>query len=186
MSSQQLPPRARLSLAKVCQDIFFVPNGAQRMVFEAAERPGIQKVIAACGIRAGKSTAAAVWLYARCLAPTVYPNGQPIEAFCVAPTHALASRIFDYVVRIYQQHSPELVKSIRQVDGYLEVINLAGHPVVIRRLSAERPASLIGFSADYLAIDEAALLDDEVFDNLMGRLIAVSYTHLTLPTILRV
>lgn len=170
-SNQILPPRATLDLDAFCGEVHFTPNRGQRLILDAAKTPGVRTICVSAGIRLGKSHCASLWLLWKLIAPTKYPSTTTVNAWIAAPTHSLADRVFQMFCRQVQAAFPELIRSIRQVDGVIELTNLAGGTVVVTRKSCERPISLVGEACDFLVLDEASAVSAEAWQNLFGRLL---------------
>lgn len=170
-SNQHLPARASLDLDAFCAEVHFTPNRGQRLILDAAKTPGVRTICVSAGIRLGKSHCASLWLLWKLVAPTKYPSTTTVNAWIAAPTHSLADRVFQMFCRQVQAAFPELIRSIRQVDGVIELTNLAGCTVVVTRKSCERPISLVGEACDFLVLDEASAVGAEAWQNLFGRLL---------------
>jgi len=116
-------------------------------------------------VRFGKTHAAAWEMVAAALAP----NQHEFEGWCVAPLHSLADRCFRMVAGILQTHFPEHIVSLKENDGVLDILNLAGVKARILRRTTERgKVALTGASVDAIVIDEASAVANDIWDSALS------------------
>lgn len=101
--------------------------------------------------RTGKSSAAAVLALAKLLEPEQ-------QVLVVAPNFNLSSIIWDYTTQLIESFSIE-TKKYNQKDHVVQLINGS----TFRLLSAENRSSLVGRAANFLIVDEAALISDDEY-----------------------
>ena len=103
--------------------------------------------------RTGKSSAAAVLAFAKLLEPNQ-------QVMVVAPNFSLSSIIWDYTTELIENFNIETSK----FNSKDHVIQLKDSGSTFRLLSAENRQSLVGRAANFLIVDEAALIaEDEYF-----------------------
>ena len=125
----------------------------QREVYEALNSRKIRFGVLACGRRWGKTYLAS----ALCIAEALRPG----RAWWIAPTYKLANVGWNMLRKIASQiEAAGLEVEIRQMD---KMIRFAGGGEVWVR-SADRPDSLRGESLTMAVLDEAAFMNDRVFD----------------------
>jgi hypothetical protein len=112
--------------------------------------------VLACGSRWGKSRCAAMEAVAALMAPCDRSRG-----WVVAPTLDLANRIFRDIEMAVRQHLPHRVVSIK--GRRIAIRNLSGGESEVILKSSDKPASLLGESLDWLLVDEAARIPEEVW-----------------------
>ena len=84
-------------------------------------------------------------------------NNPGAEIFWVSPIYAQAKKVFD---QIYDAVQPSgLIKSANKSDVTIKFKN--GSKLLFK--SAERPDNLRGYTGDYMVVDEAAYMQDEVY-----------------------
>jgi hypothetical protein len=133
----------------------------------AVHRSNARRRVVACGTRFGKSTLAA--------AETVYELMLPRESslgWVVAPTLQLTDRIFLRVSQMVMAHLSHLVIEYSPRLHLICMHNLSGGISELRAMSADRPHALLGSALDYVVIDEAAHIRDNVWsEHLSARLV---------------
>lgn len=150
----------RWELFKRCN---YTPHPGQRVIHEAGthDSGGFRYRIVCAGTRMGKTICAAHEMVAAALAP----NEHEFLGWCVAPLHALADISFREVCRIFQEHMPEHILSLRETDGVLEILNLAGKKARILRKSTERgKVALVGVGVDAMIVDEASAVPRAIWE----------------------
>ena len=119
--------------------------------------------VVACGVRWGKSLCAAFEAIAAAL--------QPVESslgWVVAPSFELCDRVFGEVHRVVEEHLSHRIVLLR-AKRRIVLRNMAGGLGEIRAKSAERPDSLLGEGLDWLIIDEAARLNDGIWESCLSQ-----------------
>lgn len=101
--------------------------------------------------RTGKSSAAAVLALAKLLEPNQ-------QVLVVAPNFNLSSIIWDYTTQLIESFGIE-TKRYNQKDHVVQLVNDS----TFRLLSAENRSSLVGRAANFLIVDEAALINDDEY-----------------------
>ena len=101
--------------------------------------------------RTGKSSAAAVLALAKLLEPNQ-------QVLVVAPNFNLSSIIWDYTTQLIESFGIE-TKRYNQKDHVVQLVNDS----TFRLLSAENRSSLVGRAANFLIVDEAALISDDEY-----------------------
>src|SRR5690242_17813883 len=154
---------ARLSRGALFRAFGYTPHSGQMLVHRSKAR----RRVMACGTRFGKSTCAGMEVCAGLLEPRASTRG-----WLVAPTYELTQRIWTRVASALQEKTPHRVKEIVPREQRIQVFNLAGGVSELRAKSADRPEGLLGEALDFLVVDEAPMLRDEVWANyLVPRLI---------------
>lgn len=157
--------RAVLNRAALFEKAGYKPHAGQQAVHDAGphDLPGGYRFrITSCGVRFGKTYAAAWEIVAAALAP----NEHEFEGWCVAPLHSLADRCFREACNIVSTHFPEHVVSMKEGDGVLTILNLAGKKARVIRKSTERgKVALTGASVDAMVIDEASAVPDDIWES---------------------
>lgn len=160
--------RAVVNKRALFERAHYEPHPGQQAIHDAGphDMPGGSRYrIVSCGVRFGKTHAAAWEMVAAALAP----NEHEFEGWCVAPLHALADRCFRMVCSILTTHFPEQVVSLKESDGTLEILNLAGEKARILRRTTERgKVALTGASVDAMVLDEASAIPDEIWESALS------------------
>jgi hypothetical protein len=149
----------RLRKRELFRMLGYEPHPAQLLVHKSSAT----RRIVACGARFGKSTAAAAEVVAALMEPRPRSIG-----WLVAPTYDLTSRIFtmacEYLRRAFDHHIVQLSPREHRIVVY----NLGGGVSELRAKSADNPTSLLGEGLDWLVVDEAAKLRDEVWERYLS------------------
>lgn len=145
---------ARISKAALFRVIDYKPHPGQVLVHRS---PAKRRVVA-CGARWGKTTAAVGEAAAAVLRPAEGSLG-----WIVGPSFDHADRIFTRTVEAIQRFSPQRIRSMDQRKRHVVVVNLAGGLSEMHAKSADQPTSLLGEGIDWLIVDEAARLSEEVW-----------------------
>jgi len=114
--------------------------------------------ILACGVRWGKSTCAAMEAVAALMVPRERSIG-----WVVAPSYDLTERIFGRVREVVEGRLAHRVQEVNPRDRRIVIRNLLGGVSELRGKSADQPVSLLGEGLDWLVVDEAARLSEEVW-----------------------
>lgn len=138
------------------RDLGYVPHAGQLPIHESV---ALRRVLA-CGVRFGKSLAAAMEGLAAAMQPCERSIG-----WVVAPTYDLADRVFREIQYTAAQHLKHRVKMMRESDRRLVITNMAGGVSEIRAKSADNPVSLLGEGLDWAIIDEAARLKPTIWQS---------------------
>jgi hypothetical protein len=120
--------------------------------------------VLACGVRWGKSTAAAMEAIAGLLAPAEKTTG-----WIVGPTYDLTDRIYRRVLSSLQDKLPHRIRDISPREHRITVVNLGGGVSELRAKSADNPVSLLGEALDFVIVDEAAHLKRAIWENAISQ-----------------
>ena len=154
---------ARLSKSALFRALGYAPHPGQVLVHRST---ALRRVLA-CGTRFGKSTCAAMEVCAGLLEPR-----DSTLAWVVAPTFDLTQRIWLRVAHTMQEKMPLRVKAVIPREQRILVVNLAGGISELRAKSADQPAGLLGEALDFVVVDEASQLRDDIWPSyIMPRLI---------------
>jgi hypothetical protein len=98
------------------------------------------------------------------------PRERETLGWIVAPDHAISDRILKSAHAVLQRQAP---RRILEFKGHaLRVRNLAARVAGAEGRSADNPSSLLGEGLDWLVVDEAARIKDEVWnEHLSQRLV---------------
>ena len=163
MEAMPASPMRRLNKAAIFEDLAYEPHPGQLLVHQST---ALRRVLS-CGTRFGKSTCAAMEACVGLLEPRNAALG-----WVVAPTYDLTKRIWQRVVHTFQEKLPHRVKEVLPREHRLLVVNLAGGISELRAKSADQPAGLLGEALDFVVIDEAGSIRDDVWPSyVMPRLI---------------
>jgi len=123
--------------------------------------------VVACGVRWGKTTAAAMEGVAAAVAPSERSIG-----WIVAPTYDLADRVFREIEVVVLEKLKHRLIVKKDAERRIVLRNMAGGASEIRAKSADNPVSLLGEGLDWLVVDEAARLKPSIWQgHLSQRLI---------------
>ncbi len=148
---------------KLFELVGYAPHPGQVLVHRST---ALRRVLA-CGTRWGKTTGASM----ECVATLLEPRDSAL-GWIVAPTFELTQRIFLRVAHTFQEKLPHRVKAILPREQRILVTNLAGGISELRAKSADQPAGLLGEALDFVVIDEAGSIRDDVWPSyVMPRLI---------------
>jgi hypothetical protein len=137
----------------------YQPHPGQLLV----HRSVASRRVLACGTRWGKTTCAAI----ECVAALMEPRDQCL-GWLVAPTFELTDRVYKRVVRLVTTHFAHRVRLHIPREHRLVVTNLGGGESELRAKSADRPEGLLGESLDFLVVDEAASVRDDVWSQYLS------------------
>lgn len=170
-SGPLLPPRATIDLDALARQVNVSWNGAQKLLVTAAKDPNNHTIACSAGVRSGKTFFLSMLALSVAIAPTPYPATAAITIWIISDSHAHADTAWSQFVALAKAHYPELVQSVRTVDGVCQMMNLAGANVLVARKSSDKAHSLISTAVDLAIVDEAALVDDASFNDILGRLV---------------
>ncbi len=97
------------------------------------------------------------------IAAELHPAEQSL-GWVVAPSFELCDRVFGIIRRVVEQHLAHRIVLIQKAKLRIVLRNLAGGLGEIRGKSAESPDSLLGKGLDWLIVDEAARLRDDIWE----------------------
>ncbi len=168
------PRPKRLNRAAIFEDLAYEPHPGQQLVHGSK---ALRRTLA-CGTRFGKSTAAAM----ECCVGLLEPRPASL-GWVVAPTYDLTKRIWLRVVHTFEERLPHRKIEVIARDHRLLVANLDGGVSELRAKSADHPAGLLGEALDFVVIDEAGSIRDDVWSSyVMPRLIDKRGWSLTVGT----
>jgi hypothetical protein len=151
---------ARLDKAQLFKLLGYAPHAGQARVHASTAR---LRVLAA-GSRYGKSVCAVMELLASALAP-----GPDARLWVVAPHFDVVDRLLDLLVHQLRGGLAHRLLEETRRDRRVVLQNLSGNRSVIEARSAERLSSLLGESIDFLLVDEAGRIDDEVWESALAQ-----------------
>ena len=132
----------------------FTPHPAQQKVIEAISKPSCKYFTLSTGRQFGKSILAEnlmlLWLL----------NQPKMLGLYLTPTYKLGSKIYGEII---DAAPADLIQTYNKSELSIEFIN--GSKLLFG--SAERADALRGFTLDYLVIDEAAFIKEEVFETIL-------------------
>lgn len=146
----------RLRKSDLFRSLGYEPHAGQLEV----HRCRAKRRVVACGTRWGKSTLGVYEAIAELLQPREHALG-----WIVAPTYELTSRIFARVVEVLHEKLKHRIRAYSLRGHWISVINLGGGVSELRAKTADRPSGLLGEALDFVIIDEATTVRDEVFDD---------------------
>lgn len=117
--------------------------------------------VLACGVRFGKSTAAAM----EGLAAAMEFRRSVVRGWIVAPTYDLSDKVFREIKAIVLEKLKGRVIKISDSEKLVVLSNMAGYESEIKAKSADNPTSLLGEGLDWLIVDEAARIKREVWES---------------------
>lgn len=132
----------------------YAPHAGQLLVHRSKARCRTL----ACGTRWGKSTCAAMEIVAGLMEPREATLG-----WLVAPSYELTRRVMDRVTVALQEHLAHRVQAIVPREQRVRIVNFAGGISELRGKSADQPAGLLGEALDFLVVDEAMQLREEIW-----------------------
>lgn len=155
MSLQNLNPkdyRIRVDKVKLFGDIKYIPHPKQKLLHESTARFRVLR----CGRRWGKTKAAAYEAISAMLIPQQ-------RGWIVAPTYDLAKKMFREVYWAFMKN-PQLRQLVKRASNSINLmeIELINGSVCTGK-SADNPVSLIGEGLNWLIIDEAARIKEEIW-----------------------
>jgi hypothetical protein len=150
----------RLSKRALFQLLGYEPHEGQLLV----HRSKALRRILCCGARWGKSRCAAMEACAALLEPRPESLG-----WVVAPTRDLVDRIFLRVVDTLKARLPHRVAAVDLRSQRLVIANLGGGRSELRGKSADVPVTLLGEEIDYVIVDEAARLREDIWPSFLSQ-----------------
>lgn len=137
------------------RSLHYAPHPGQVLVHKSRA----PRRVMACGVRFGKSTCAAMEAVAALMEPA-----QERRGWCVAPTYALAMKVFQRVVDTLRMYLPHRIIKYDHREHHILVRNIGGGTSQLWGKSADAPVGLLGEGLDFLILDEAARLPREIWD----------------------
>jgi hypothetical protein len=150
----------RLSKRALFQLLGYEPHEGQLLV----HRSKALRRILCCGARWGKSRCAAMEACAALLEPRPESLG-----WVVAPTRDLVDRIFLRVVDTLKARLPHRVVEVDLRSQRLVIANLGGGRSELRGKSADVPVTLLGEEIDFVIVDEAARLREDIWPSFLSQ-----------------
>lgn len=142
------------------RQLHYSPHAGQAEV----HRSNAKRRVLACGVRWGKTTAAAMEGVAALLEPREESIG-----WIVAPTFDLAERTYRRIEGTFTDHFKHRIVESRPRERLLIVRNLGGGISTLRAKSADNAGSLLGEGLDWVILDEAARLRDDVWPSYISQ-----------------
>lgn len=146
----------RLNRPELFELLGYHPHAGQVAVHKSRAR----RRVLSCGARWGKSHCAAY----ECIAALMSPCERSL-GWLVAPTYDLGQRVFGIVLQVVKQRLAHRIREHIKREHRLIITNLAGGESEVRVKSADNEASLLGEALDWLVVDEAARLDERVWQH---------------------
>tara|TARA_R110000822_G_scaffold95196_7_gene217854 strand:+ start:1599 stop:2822 length:1224 start_codon:yes stop_codon:yes gene_type:complete len=130
----------------------FTPHKDQRLKIDLMEKPGVKFIILTTGRQWGKTLLGQNMLLKWALENT------KSRSMWVSPVYSQAKKVFDTLVQAVG--GTAVVKGINRSELRISFIN--GSSIIFR--SGERADTLRGNTVDYLVVDEAAFIKDDVWN----------------------
>lgn len=146
---------------KVIEVQGFTPHKDQRRVIDTIENTDAKYFTLTTGRQWGKS-----WLGENLILKWSLEN-QSNTLMWVSPVYSQAKKVFNEL--IYAVGDSSIVKTINRSN--LEISFVNGSKIIFR--SGERPDTLRGYTLDYLVVDEAAFIKDEVWNTVLKQTVLV-------------
>jgi hypothetical protein len=150
----------RLNKLAMFGAVRYAPHEGQLAVHDSTA----SRRVLACGVRWGKSTLCVHEALAAMLTP-----GPASRGWLVTPTVATTELLTGPLFRGLREHFAHRVVEIDDRDRRAVVRNLAGNLAEVVGKSADRPAALLGASLDWLIVDEAARLREEIWTSALSQ-----------------
>lgn len=151
--------RLRIRKRALFQQMGYEPHPGQVLV----HRSKAKRRVLACGTRWGKSVCASMEGVAALLQPNERSRG-----WIVAPTYDLCGRTFLLVESAIREHWPHRLVLSNMRERRVVVRNLSGGLSELACKSADRPVGLLGAALDWMIVDEAARLRDDVWQRFLS------------------
>ncbi len=148
-------PRLRLNKPALFEHLGYEPHPGQ-LEIHLSEAP---RRVVACGARWGKTLCAAF----EGIAAALHPAEQSL-GWVVAPSFELCDRVFGLIRHVVEERLDHRIVLIQKAGRRIVLRNMAGGLGEIRGKSAESPDSLLGEGLDWLIVDEAARLRDDIWE----------------------
>ncbi len=153
----------RLLKRELFAHLGYQPHPGQTLV----HRSRAPRRVLACGVRWGKSMCASMEAVAALMKPAESSVG-----WIVAPNYGLCDRVFLNVLDTIRKHIGHRLVETNPREHRVVVRNLGGGLSEMRAKSADNPVSLLGEGLDWLIIDEATRVNQQVWEqHLSQRLI---------------
>ena len=133
----------------------FKPHLKQRECINRIESCLAKYIIIDCGRQFGKSLLAQNLILKWCL-----ENDNSV-GFWVSPIYSQAKKVFDELVKALKETG--LIKSTNRSEVWIKLSNGS----TIHFKSGEKPDNLRGYTLDFLVVDEAAFIRDEVWNEVL-------------------
>lgn len=149
------------SKAAFFKAIGYKPHRGQVQIHGAFELPGVKTVLACCGVRFGKSKAAAAEMAYEAVRPRVGTDVNPKAEFMgwiVSFDHASAKVVFGMVFDILKDYLKGHVTK-NESEGIITFTTLSGsRGTIMRRTTADAggKGKLTSYAVDFMVVDEAA------------------------------
>jgi hypothetical protein len=151
--------RLRVRKRALFRQLGYKPHPGQVLV----HRSKAKRRVLACGTRWGKSLCASMEGVAALLQPCEESRG-----WIVAPTYNLCGRTFLIVESAIRKHWPHRLVASNTKERRVIVRNLGGGLSELACKSADRPVGLLGAALDWMIVDEAARLRDDVWQRFLS------------------
>ena len=133
----------------------FKPHFKQRECIDRIESSGCKYITIDCGRQFGKSLLAMNLLLKWCL-----ENDNSV-GFWVSPIYSQAKKVFDELAKALKDTG--LITSLNRTEVWIKFNN--GSKIHFK--SGEKPDNLRGYTLDFLVMDEAAFMRDEVWNEIL-------------------
>ena len=133
----------------------FKPHLKQRECIDRIESSGCKYITIDCGRQFGKSLLAMNLLLKWCL-----ENDNSV-GFWVSPIYSQAKKVFDELAKALKDTG--LITSLNRTEVWIKFNN--GSKIHFK--SGEKPDNLRGYTLDFLVMDEAAFMRDEVWNEIL-------------------
>lgn len=150
---------ARIDKAALFASVGYKPHDGQRAVHQSTA----SRRILSCGVRWGKSTLCVHEALAALVAPSPASRG-----WICTPTATTTELLVGPLFAILRMHFAHRVVELDERERRAVVRNLSGGLATVEGRTADRPASLLGASLDWLIVDEAARLPDELWSTVLA------------------
>lgn len=140
---------------KLQNKLGFYPHPKQRELLDAYNL-GKRKLVLCAGTRSGKSAICGYLALKMLLEPNK-------KIWIVAPTYALAEKVFEYVVRWFLKVAPSQAAGVTFSPNSRRIKTAEGS--LLEAKSAETPQGLLGEELDLIIVDEASRVGREVWNS---------------------
>lgn len=139
----------------------FEPHAKQELALDSNAR----KVVMACGKKAGKTTTLIRKVIEESLSPNRLSGLRTVKITCCSISYDQSRLVFDPVVfALKNDFGIKVGTDHSKTDpGKIVFTNPFGYEVEIKCSSTKNPETLPGFKFDFAAIDEAALMDENIW-----------------------
>jgi hypothetical protein len=139
----------------------FTPHEDQRRVINQIENPSVKFITLVTGRQWGKTMLGMNMLLKWSI------SSSNITSMWVSPIYKQAKKVLEEIEKACG--GSQIVKSINKSN--MEVTFTNGSKILFR--SGERADNLRGSTLDYLVVDEAAFIQDEIWDNVLRQMVMV-------------